>query len=91
MMKNSELMKYEFPENYLSIAYLTPKKLTYADYKYITNVCHDKLVSKEWNKKNVRVYCAVNFISKHGQDKIIQHVDNCFALQSSFVSSEKTI
>ena len=68
MMKNGELMKYESPENYLSIAYLTSKKLTYADYKYKTNVCHDKLVSKERNEKNVRVYCAVSYISKYGQD-----------------------
>ena len=47
MMENRELMKYESPENYLSTAYLTPKKLTFADYKYTINVCHDKLVSKE--------------------------------------------
>ena len=37
----------------------------------------------------MRVYCAVNVISKHGQDKTIQHADNCLALQSSFVVSEK--
>ena len=44
-------MKYESPENYLSIAYLTPKKLIFADYKSTINVCHDKLVSKELNEK----------------------------------------
>ena len=47
MMENSELMKDQSPEDYLSIAYLTTKKLTFADYKYTTNVCYDKLVSKE--------------------------------------------
>ena len=82
MMENSELMKYEPPENYLSKAYLTPKKLTFADYKYTSNVCHEKLVSKEWNKNNIRVYCVVNYISNNGQDKIIQHADNCLTLQS---------
>ena len=89
MMEKSELMKYESPENYLSTAYLTPKKLTHANYKYTINVYHDKLVSKEWNQTNVRVYCAVNIISKHRQDKIIQHADHCLALQSSFVLSKK--
>ena len=71
MMENRELMKYESPENYLSTAYLTPKKLTFADYKYTINVCHDKCVSKEWNENNVKIHRAVNCISKHGQDKII--------------------
>ena len=89
MMENSDLMKYESPEHYLSTTYLTPKKLTFADYKDKIKVCHDKLVSKEWSENNVRVYCAVNCISKHGQDKIIRHADNCLALQSSFVLSEK--
>ena len=41
MMINGELMKYEPPENYLSTAYLTPKKSTFADYKYTINVCHE--------------------------------------------------
>ena len=91
MMENSELMKYESSENYFTTVYLTPKKLTFADYKYINNVCHDKLVSKEWSENNVRVYCVVNGISKHGQDKIIWHADNCLVLQSLFVLSEKTI
>ena len=40
-------------------------------------------------RKQLRVYCAVNCISKHGQDKIVRHIDNCLALQSSFVLSEK--
>ena len=75
MMEKSELMKYESPENYLSTAYLTPKKLILANYKYTINVYHDKLVSKESSENNVRVYCAVNCISKHGQDNIIRHVD----------------
>ena len=66
MMENIELMKYESPEKYVSTAYLIPKKLTFADYKYTINIRHDKLVSKEWNEKNVRVYCTVNCISKYG-------------------------
>ena len=52
-------------------------------------MCHDKLVSKEWNERNVRVYCAVNCISKLGQDKIIHHANNYLVLQSSFVLSEE--
>ena len=88
-MENSKLMKYESPENYLSTTYVTPKKLTFANYKYTTNVRHDKLVSKEWNENNMRVYCAVNCIRKHGQDKIIHHADNYLALQSSFILSKK--
>ena len=51
MMENSDLMKYESPEHYLSTTYLTPKKLTFVDYKYTTKIYHDKLVSKEWSEK----------------------------------------
>ena len=83
-MKNSELMKYKYLENYLSTTYLISKQLTFVGYKYTINVCHDRLISKEWSEKNVRMYCAFYFISKNGQDKIIQYVDNWLVLQSSF-------
>ena len=53
-------MKYKPPENYLSTTYLKPNKLTFADYKYTINILHGKLISKKWNEKNIRVYCAVN-------------------------------
>ena len=51
MMENSDLVKYESPEHYLSTTYLTPKKLNFADHKYTTKIYHDKLVSKEWSEK----------------------------------------
>ena len=72
-MKNSELMKYKPLENYLSTTYLTTTKSTFVGYKYTINVYHDKLISKEWSEKNVRMHCVFYFISKNGQDKIIQH------------------
>ena len=77
-------MKYKPLENYLSTTYLTTTKSTFVGYKYTINVYHDKLISKEWSEKNVRMYCVFYFISKNGQDKIIQHADNWLVLQSSF-------
>ena len=32
-MANSELMRYKLPETYLPTTYLTPKQLTFEDYK----------------------------------------------------------
>ena len=82
-------MKCKTPKGYLSTAYLSPKKITFADFKNTINVCHKKLIGKEWNEKNVRVYGAVNFISGKGQDKIIEHADNYLALQSSLFLNEE--
>ena len=65
-MEKTELMKCKHPKDYLSTAYVTPKKITFADFKNIINACHEKLINKEWNEKNVRVYNAVNCISEKG-------------------------
>ena len=48
-----------------------------------------KIISKEWNENNVRLYGAVNCISEKGQDKIIEHADNHLALQSSLFLNEE--
>ena len=82
-------MKYKSPKNYSSTVYLTLMKLTFVDYKYTINVCYDNQVNKEWRETNVKLYCAVSCMNKHRQDKILQHTDNCLALQSSFILSEK--
>ena len=76
-------MKCKSPKGYLLIAYVTPKKITCADLTNTINVCHEKLISKEWNENTVRIYGAVNCINEKGQDKIIEYADNCLALQSS--------
>ena len=59
------------------------------DLKNTINVCHEKLIRKEWNEKNVRMYGAVNYISEKEQDKIIEHADNYLALQSSLFLNEE--
>ena len=89
MLEKSNLMKCKTPKGYLSTAYLSPKKITFADLKDTINVCHDKLIKKEWNENNVRVFAAVNCISKEGQDKIIEHAENYLALQSSMLIHEE--
>ena len=58
----------------------TPKKITFANLKDTINFCHDKLIKKVWNEKNIRVYGAVNCNSEKGQDNINEYADNYFAL-----------
>ena len=38
-------------------------------------------MNDEWSEKSVVMYCVVNYISKNGQDKIIQYVKNCITLK----------
>ena len=89
MLQKSDLMKCKTPKDYYPTGYLPPKKLMFADLKDTINVCHDKLIRKEWNEKNIRIYAAVNCISSKGQDKIIEHADNYLALQSSLLIDEE--
>ena len=89
MMGKRELMKCKYPKGYLLTTYVTPNKISFAYLKNIINFCHGNLISKEWNEKNVRFYCVVNFISEKGQDKIIEYADNYLALQSSLFFNEE--
>ena len=60
----------------LLTTYVTSKKITFADLKNTINVCYEKLISKEWNEKNVKLFNAVNCISEKFQDKIVKHANN---------------
>ena len=72
-------MKWESPNHSKLSTYLKSKKLTFHDYKNTINLCHKKLLNKEWSEKNVRVHCTVNCIRKSGQDNVILYAKNCIA------------